>query len=47
MTAWSFGEGNRAQREAGSWARKREAQERAKLEAEQKAAEPTDEPKET
>ena len=47
MTSWDFGEGNRGQREAASFARKREAHERAKIEAEQKAAEPTDNPKET
>ena len=45
-TPWEFGEGNRGQREAASFQRKREAQERAKIEAE-KAAEPTNESKET
>ena len=47
MTAWNFGEGNRGQREAASFQRKREAHEKAKIEAEQKAAEPTNESKET
>lgn len=46
-TPWEFGEGNRGQREAASFQRKREAQERARIEAEQKAAEPTNESKET